>query len=81
MPRLTIAALISADTGLGASGWARGSQACNGTRPAFDPNPATVNANTAIRAPSGTRARAANRSAPPAADNTINPIRMATNPS
>ena len=55
MPRLTIAALISADTGLGASGCARGSQACSGTRPAFDPNPATVNTNTAIRAPSGTR--------------------------
>lgn len=31
MPRLTIAALINADTGLGASGWARGSQACSGT--------------------------------------------------
>ena len=42
MPRFTIAALISADTGLGASGWARGSQACSGTRPALDPKPTSV---------------------------------------
>ncbi len=34
-----------------------------------------------MRAPSGTRDRSAKRSAPPAADNTIRPIRMATNPS
>ena len=50
---LTIAALISADTGLGASGWARGNQACSGTSPALDPNPATVNRKTAVRAPCG----------------------------
>ena len=45
-----MAALISAETGLGASGWARGSQACMGTSPAFDPNPADVSRNTAVRA-------------------------------
>ncbi|CNH00133.1 Uncharacterised protein [Mycobacterium tuberculosis] len=33
-----------------------------------------------MHAPGGTRCRSANRSAPPAADNTISPIRMAAKP-
>ncbi len=41
-----MAADISAETWLGASGCARGSQACSGTRPAFDPNPARTRTNT-----------------------------------
>ena len=31
--------LISAETWLGAAGWASGSQTCSGTIPAFDPAP------------------------------------------
>ncbi|CKU53532.1 Uncharacterised protein [Mycobacterium tuberculosis] len=81
MPRLTIAALINADTGLGASGWARGSQACSGTRPAFEPNPTSVSINTAARTPSQPAPRPANRSEPPAAANTTSPTRIAMNPS
>ena len=38
-PRFTIAADISADTWLGASGWARGSHACSGTMPGLRPEP------------------------------------------
>jgi hypothetical protein len=38
--------LISADTGAGAIGWARGSQTCNGMTPAFVPIP--TNAASAI---------------------------------
>ena len=82
MPRLTIAALISAETGLGASGCARGNQACSGTRPALEPNPTSVRTNTAVRAPGGTADRSANRSAPPAARTArIRPSRIAANPS
>ena len=39
MPRLTIAPDISAETGLGASGCARGSQTWSGTAPALEANP------------------------------------------
>ena len=53
-PRLTIAADIRADTWLGASGCARGSQTCSGTRPAFDPNPASASTNTSRPACSAT---------------------------
>jgi len=34
--------LISADTWLGAAGWASGSQTCNGTMPAFEPAPSSA---------------------------------------
>ena len=36
---------MSADTGLGASGWARGSHTCSGTAPAFDAKPASARTN------------------------------------
>ena len=42
---------MSADTGLGASGCALGSQTWNGTTPAFDPNPTNARRNTTARAP------------------------------
>ena len=38
---------ISAETLLGATGWASGSQMCSGTMPAFTPKPAKNNRNTA----------------------------------
>ena len=53
MPRFTIAPDISAETGLGASGCARGSQTCSGTAPAFDAKPARASTNTAERTASG----------------------------
>ena len=76
-----MAALINAETGLGASGCARGNQACNGSRPALDPKPASVSTNTAVRTPGGTADRSAKRSASPVADSSISPSRIATNPS
>ena len=42
---MTIAALIGADTWLGASGWARGSQTWTGTSPAFVAKPPANRAN------------------------------------
>nr|CRL74514.1 hypothetical protein CPGR_01290 [Mycolicibacter nonchromogenicus] len=48
-----MAALSSADTGLGASGCARGSHACRGSSPALEPNPIRVNTNTVWRTRSG----------------------------
>ena len=50
---MTIAALIAAETWLGASGWARGSQTCNGTRPAFNANPNASATNATSRAAAG----------------------------
>ena len=44
---------ISADTGLGASGWARGSQTCRGTAPAFDAKPASASMNARERTAGG----------------------------
>ena len=43
-PALTITPLSTADAGMGAAGWASGSQTCSGTRPIFSPNPATSRA-------------------------------------
>ena len=40
---------ISADTGLGASGWAFGNQTCSGTAPAFDANPRSASTNAKDR--------------------------------
>ena len=54
-----MAADMRAETGPGASGWARGSQTCSGTAPAFDPNPTTASTNAA----SAPRARGAGRRA------------------
>ena len=53
-PVFTIAALITAETWLGASGWARGSQTWTGTTPALVRNPATSsNQATVARPPVG----------------------------
>ena len=38
--------LISADTWLGAAGWASGSQTCSGTSPALEPAPSSASAST-----------------------------------
>src|SRR5579859_1181152 len=86
MPRFTIAALISADTGLGASGWARGSHACSGTSPHLEPKPTSVNTRTSVRVADGIvpvfAIRAVNVSAPRAdADHTSKPTSNARNPS
>src|SRR5437016_4714482 len=47
MATLVMMPLISAETWLGAAGWARGSHACSGTRPAFEPAPSSMRASTA----------------------------------
>src|SRR5271166_2452411 len=52
-PRLTMAADIKADTGPGASGWARGNQTCKGTAPAFDPKPTRASTKEVLRAQTG----------------------------
>src|SRR4051794_7378865 len=80
----TIAADISADTWLGASGWARGNQTCRGTIPAFEPNPARHSTKTSPAA-AGDKLPAAARTATqvsPVAGAAITsiPIRTATNP-
>src|ERR1039458_10424935 len=45
---------ISADTGLGAMGWARGSQRWRGIRPALVPNPTNANKKINVLIPVGT---------------------------
>ena len=47
-----MAPLISAETWLGAAGWASGSQACSGTSPAFEPAPISVSTTTSAAASS-----------------------------
>ena len=83
-PKVTIAADISAETWLGASGWARGSQACSGRMPAFEANPIKVSANTspAVVGESVVAAtrNAGNESLSACPVSTSSPIRMATNP-
>ncbi len=44
---------ISADTGPGASGWARGSHTCTGTAPALDAKPARASTNARERTAGG----------------------------
>src|SRR5260370_27943558 len=46
MPSFTMAPDISAETWLGASGWARGNHTWSGTTPALEPNPANAARNT-----------------------------------
>src|SRR5690606_32756622 len=83
-PMFTIAALISADTWLGASGWARGSHTCRGTMPALEANPAKVARNTALRTagdrPSAASRITANDSPWDAAANPASPAKTATKP-
>ena len=83
-PRFTIAADISADTLLGASGWARGSHACNGTIPAFDPNPIPVATKTSPAtvgdSPLAASLSAGNDPSTAFAENTSSPTMMATRP-
>ena len=50
-PVLTMAALITAETWLGASGWARGSQTWTGTAPALVRNPATRSSQATVAGP------------------------------
>ena len=38
--------LMSAETWLGAAGWASGSQTCSGTRPALEPAPISASTRT-----------------------------------
>src|SRR5258708_37062613 len=45
---------VSADTGLGAMGWARGSQRCRGIIPALVPNPTNANTKINVLIPAGT---------------------------
>src|SRR5271166_4509782 len=52
-PRFTMAADIRADTGPGASGWARGSHTCRGTAPAFDPKPTSASTKAVLRTQAG----------------------------
>ncbi len=47
MATFSITPDMSAETLLGAEGWAFGSQVCIGTRPAFVPNPSSASTNTA----------------------------------
>src|ERR1035441_7658365 len=49
MPRFTMAPDMRAETGPGASGWARGSQTCSGTAPAFEEKPARASRNARER--------------------------------
>ena len=83
-PMLTIAADISAETLLGASGCARGSHACSGTIPAFDPNPIPVATKispaTVGDSPPAASRRAGNEPSTAFAENTSSPTMMATRP-
>ena len=46
MATLVITPLISAETWLGAAGWASGSQTCSGISPAFEPAPISASVST-----------------------------------
>ena len=74
-PIVTIAALIAAETWLGASACARGSHTCIGTRPALVPNPRTsrTKASAAAPEPGRTAAIAANPVLPDCAARTDSP--------
>src|SRR5215831_16856678 len=83
MPSLTIAALINADTWLGASAWARGSHGCSGTAPAFEANPNRHNTNTVPLTAGDSAAelaRMAGKSVPTAAASQARPNSRVTNP-
>ena len=75
-----MAALMTADTWLGASGCARGSQTCRGTIPALLANPtiSRANATDAVPESAGTRAIAVKPVPPPAAARTANPSKSIT---
>ncbi len=72
MPVLIITPDMRADTWLGATGWARGSQTCSGITPALVPKPSSASRKTSVAAP-GDRCRpavanASKESDPPGAD-------------
>jgi hypothetical protein len=46
MPVLTITPDMTAETWLGAAGWASGSHTCSGMNPALVPNPTTASTNS-----------------------------------
>ena len=74
-PILTIAALITAETWLGAAGWARGNQTWNGTAPALVANPAISSAKAidAWRDLGSTALMASKPVPPPSAASTVKP--------
>ena len=57
MPVLIITPDMSAETWMGATGWARGSQTWSGIRPALVPNPTSEQDEDAGRAPSAAALR------------------------
>ena len=58
---------MSAETWLGAAGWASGSHTCNGTSPALEPVPIIASTNTIAIVNGGKReARIAAKATPPA---------------
>ncbi len=71
-----MAALIRAETWLGASGWARGSQTCMGTMPAFVANPrmSATKATVAAVGLHGVRRKALNWVLPASAARMAKPI-------
>lgn len=77
-------ALINAETGLGASGCTRGSQACGSTAAVFDVNAAATTMNTSPRTVGDTvcaPARSAANASPPVwAANRANPASISTSP-
>ena len=73
-------ALISAEAWLGASGWARGSHTCSGTRPDFAAKPTTSRTNATLPATDDGSALASTpKPTPPVCPtSTANPARIAT---
>ena len=63
MPNLSMTPDMSAETWLGAAGWARGSQTCNGIMPALAPKPRNASTKARLRVAAGRLAAVARRSA------------------
>src|ERR1019366_3704157 len=75
MPVLTTIPDISAETLLGATGWAAGSQICRGTMPAFTPKPKRNKPNrSAYARGDGVRGNVANSKLPLMEWSTRNPV-------
>ena len=75
-----MAALITAETWLGAAGWARGNHTCTGTMPALVANPAASSTNaTDAEVDPGSRAPIRSKPTPPASTaRTANPRSRST---
>ncbi len=78
-----IAPLSTAEPGVGAAGWASGSQTCNGTKPALMPNP--ISSSAMVRSRSAAAATAAGRAPiarlPAAVAASMNPSSRQVSPS